>query len=236
MAFHEITYNRLLKQANLYGRGCNFGCRGCSYKVNSSTRNGVPLSVEAVKRTLEKLDVTRVHFLGGEPTLNHDLPEIAGFAKKHLGTYTKIGHCNGSGLPAGDIDAMSVSIKAYADEIHIAYTGVSNASVLQNFRKAHEMGIEVDAASVLIPGCIGGDEIARIAAFISRVDPKIPYHIIGYVPPEGSPWRKPSPQEMELTVSTVREILHKVTYSLLDTDDLIKRRYGGIRYLSSRVA
>ena len=235
MAFHKVTYNRHLKQANLYWRGCNFRCHGCSYKIKGQSME-MPLPVESVKKTLENLDITRVHFLGGEPTLNPDLSEISVFAHDHLGVYTKIGHCNGSGLPDGGIDAMSVSIKTYSDDIHIAYTGVSNAGILRNFKAAYGMEIELDASSVLIPGCVDHREIEKIAAFISDIDPFIPYHIVSFIPPAGSPWRGPSLEEMEQAASVARQYFLTVTFSLVDMEDFLHRKRADMKYASQRVS
>lgn len=234
---YKVTYTPRFKRANVYNWGCNFRCRGCSYKLGSPYEPGMPfLAPKRVKEALERLDIERVHFLGGEPTTNPDLPELARFAKKQLGAYTKIGHSNGSIMPPKDIDAISISIKAYTDEIHVDYTGASNADVLANFERVYGLGVEVDASSVLIPGYIDHDEIERIARFIASVDPKIPYHIVGYVPVPGAPWRAPRREEVERSAKAAGRYLSSVTFSSLSPDEFLNLRRIDPRYMSIKVA
>lgn len=236
MAFYKITYNPHFKRANLYGWSCNFRCRGCSYKLKSPYEGEPFLSLEKVKEVLRGLDIEKVHFLGGEPTTNPDLPEIARFAHNELGAYTKIGHSNGSNMPPQDIDATSVSIKAYTDALHIDYTGVSNATALKNFAEAYRLGIKLDASSVFIPGYIACDEIERIARFIAGVDPNIPYHIVGYVPVPGVAWRRPTYGEMEEAAAIASKYLASVTFSHLNLEDFVDLGTRDIRYRSVVVA
>ncbi|HEY66019.1 MAG TPA: radical SAM protein [Caldilineae bacterium] len=239
MPFSMVTYSRRFKRANIYSDGrCNFRCRGCSYNLNPPTKASGPalLTVERVKEVLTELDVERVHFLGGEPTLNPDLAEVARFAHKELGLFTKIGHSNGSNMPPDHIDAVSVSIKAFDDALHREYTGVSNAPVLANFKTMYQRGIQVDASSVFIPEFIDLGEIERIVRFIASLDPEIPYHITGYVPVPGAPWRAPTREEVEEAADVARRYLAHVTFSALTQDDLLHLRERDVRYQSVRVA
>lgn len=235
MAIYKITYAPQFKRAHPYHHGCNFRCKGCSYEVlPKPPYRGEPfLSVDKVKEVLRGLDIERVHFMGGEPTTNPDLPELARFAHEKLGAYTRIGHSNGSIMPTKYIDETSVSIKAYTDSLHIDYTGVSNTDVLKNFVEAHKVGIKLEASSVFIPGFIDSDEIEKIAKFIADVDRGIPYRIIGFVPPPHSPWRKPTHQEVEKAAQIAKGHLSNVTFSCLSTEDFIRvsihTRYGSIR-------
>jgi pyruvate formate lyase activating enzyme len=236
MSYYKVTYNAHFKRANLHGWGCNFNCRGCSYRVKTPYHGEPPLSVEKVKEVLRGLDIERVHFLGGEPTINPDLPEVAGFVHDELGLYTKIGHSNGSRFPPEGVDATSVSIKAYTDSLHRDYTGVSNVDVLKNFEEAYGRGIAVDASSVFIPGYVDCDEIEKIASFITRIDAEIPYHIIGYIPQPDAPWRQPTRQEVEKAAAIARKHLSKVTCSCLSNEEVLHPEARDIRYRSVRVA
>jgi len=238
MPFFKITHSRRFKRATLYNYGCNFDCTWCSYKLNgnANTRPGRFLGMERIKEALRKLDIDRVHFVGGEPTSCPDLPGIAGFAHNDLGVFTKIGHSTGFNMPPDNIDAVSISIKSLSDGIHRKYTGVSNRRVLANFQAMWGKGIAVDASSVLIPGLVEKDEIERIARFVAGIDPGIPYHIIGYVPVPGAPWRKPSPDEVKEAVGLAERHLRNVTSSCLTVDDFLHHRERDERYGSIRVA
>ncbi|MEM2944050.1 MAG: radical SAM protein [Methanomassiliicoccales archaeon] len=235
MAIYRITFSREYGRVSLYNWGCNFSCKGCCYSI-LSIPNEKKIPLERVKKVLLELNPTRVHFLGGEPTTNPDLPELARFCHEELRAYTKIGHSNGSNMPPRHIDAVSVSIKAITDEIHREYTGASNARVLDNFMRMYERGIKVDASSVYIPGYIDCDEIERIAKFISAIDPEIPYHIVGYVPVPGSQWRNPLAEEVQAAARVARKYLSNVTFSCLTRERLLDLRSTDPRFKSAVVA
>lgn len=235
MAIHKITYSDMFKRANIYNYGCNFNCAWCSYKLKDNGKPTKFLSVDRIKKVLRGLDIERVHFVGGEPTTCSDLAEIADFARNELGAFTKIGHATGYYPPPANIDAMSVSIKTLSDDVHVKYTGVSNASVLKNFADTYERGIKIDASSVLTPGLIDADEIENIARFIAAIDPDIPYHVTGYVPVPNAPWRKPTLDEMRTAVKNAKKYLTHVTFSCLSVQDFFNLSTTDIRYKSVRV-
>lgn len=122
---------------------------------------------EKVKNVIEEMAkkslIKRVHFLGGEPTINPWFEELLKFCKD-LNLYTCLGHTNGSKVV--DVDEANVSIKAYTEDIHIECTGVSNKKLLRNFMEAYEKGIKLKANSVFIPDFIDYEEIEKIAKFI----------------------------------------------------------------------
>lgn len=236
LGIYKITYSRRFKRASLYGWGCNFRCKGCIYKLKPPYKPGTPfIPLRKLKEALRGLDVRRVHFLGGEPTINPDLPELAKFAHEELGAYVKIGHSNGSRIPPRYVDGISISIKAYTNELHVDYTGVPNDKVLDNFVKIYNMGLDLDASSVFIHGYIDCDEIEKIAKFIADVDPKIPYHIIGYIPVPGAPWRAPSRDEVEEAARIAKKYLVNVTYSCLSLNEFLNLRKKDPRYESIRI-
>lgn len=237
MAIYKITYSEKFKRANLHNYGCNFNCAWCSYKLNSNGKPDKFLNIDRIKEVLNHLDLERVHFIGGEPTLYPGLAEITEFAHNQLGVYTKIGHSNGSCMPPPNIDAWSVSIRTVSDKIHQSYTGGKPAlPIIQNFKDAYNRGIEMDASSILIPDIFGQDEIEKVAKFISEIDPKIPYHIVGYVPVPNSPWRKPTWNEVKESVHIAKKYLKQITSSCLSIEDYSNLRTRDIRYKSIRVA
>ena len=237
MAFYKITYSEKFKRANLHNYGCNFNCAWCSYKLNGHGKPERFLTVDKIKEVLSLLDLERVHFIGGEPTMYPGLAEIAEFAHNQLGAYTKIGHSNGSCIPPDHIDAWSVSIRTVSDKVHRDYTGGKSAlTVLRNFKEAYDKGIILDASSILIPDLFGQDEIERIAQFIAEIDPNIPYHIVGYIPVPDSPWRKPTSDEVKKAEDVAKKYLKHVTSSCLSSEDYSTLHTKDIRYRSIRVA
>ena len=127
MAFHRITYHEQYKFATLHNYGCTFHCSFCSYKLRSGAEGrpgfAVPapkryLSVDEIKSVLLDLRPEKLYFMGGEPTVAGELPEILEFAKKELKCVTKLGHTNGSKLPMVNLDGANVGFKAWSSELH----------------------------------------------------------------------------------------------------------------------
>ena len=236
MAIHKITYSEGYKRANIHNYGCNFDCSWCSYKLRNDKRPERFLSMSRIKKMLGDLGPERVHFIGGEPTLYTGLGELASFAHDQLGAFTKIGHSNGSRLPPPDIDAWSVSIRTMSEKDHIAHSGGYSAlKILQNFKDGYDVGIEMDASSILIPGFVEKLEIERIARFIADIDRNIPYHLVGYLPVPNAPWHGPTCEEVHDAVNIAREHLSNVTSSCLSIDDLSDLKATDIRYHSVQV-
>lgn len=164
-----------------------------------------------VKDILKEKDFWQVTFMGMEPALDPELPKLAKFLHKEFHRHNTL-LTNGLRLvPLDHIDEVVVSIKAYRDDIHRDYTGVSNKEILRNFIKIYSSGKKFRSESVFIPDLIECSEIERIAKFISSVNKTIPYRIDGYVPVGNNPWRRPTPQEMKKAVSIAHKYLLNVS-------------------------
>ena len=213
MAIHKITYSEKFRRATLHNYGCNYRCRGCTYKLKEDPRPECFLPVEEIQRCLSQLNVEAVHFMGGEPTTNAQLPELLAFCKQELGVTTRLGHTNGSRLITKDLDGTNVSFKAFDEELHVAYTGRSVAPNIENFRRSYEAGLEMRASTVFIPDFGGVEQVEKVAAFVAEVDRAIPFHILGYIPVPGAPWRRPTDDEMAEAVQIARHHLDRVTFS-----------------------
>ncbi|MBP1945996.1 radical SAM protein [Methanobacterium petrolearium] len=223
MAIYKISYSKEFKRANIHNYGCNFNCTWCSYKLGNHPKPDRFLDLGEIKEVLSRMDIEWVHFVGGEVSTYPLLEEVADFSKNVLGVRTKIGHSNGYNLPPESIDAISISIKSLSEDFYIKYTGKSNKSVLENFQAVYERGIEVDASSVYIPELIDHDEIEEIVTFIADIDPKIPYHITGYIPVPGTPWRTPTWDEITKAQKIAENYLEQVEVSWFSSfEDYLK--------------
>ncbi|MEG1979753.1 MAG: radical SAM protein, partial [Victivallaceae bacterium] len=150
MAFYRITYNEKYRFATLHNYGCTFHCSFCSYKLRSGA-NGRPgfaepkpekfLTVEEQKAALKKVDIDKLYFMGGEPTVAPELPEMLHFAKTELNVMTKLGHTNGSKLPLPYLDGANVGFKAWSDELHLEITGRPKSLIYDNFQRAFDAGL-----------------------------------------------------------------------------------------------
>jgi pyruvate-formate lyase-activating enzyme len=220
MNVYHITFAPKPKTASLHFYGCNFNCLGCirkktPYDVHLKVRpqNKVSLiSLDRVLKILNRLDAKKVILLGGEPTIDPELPALTEEMYER-GIYNVL-LTNGHKLTRElleNVDKICVSIKAYSDELHRKFTGKSNKNVLKNFEKVHDYGVSLSSESIYIPGLIEVEEIKKIAEFISSIDPDIPYHIDAYVPVNDL-WRAPTPQEIRTAVKEARKHLKNVTY------------------------
>jgi pyruvate formate lyase activating enzyme len=83
---------------------------------------------------------------------------------------------------------IKFDLKAFDDELHRALTGISNEPVKNNFKRAAERSLErsepplVVASTLLVPGYIDAEQVFKIARFIARLNPEVPYSLLGFAP------------------------------------------------------
>ena len=227
MNVYHITYTPETKTANLHFYGCNFNCLGCIRRktpydihLKAQPKNKIRfMSLDGVLKILDGLDAKKVILLGGEPTIDPELPILTEKLRAH-------GICNvlltnGYALTEElleNMDKICVSIKAYSDELHRKFTGRSNKNVLKNFEKIYNSGVSLSSESIYIPGLIDAEEIENIAQFISSIGQEIPYHIDAYIPVNNL-WRAPKLREIKNAARGARKHLMNVT-SLRGTEKL----------------
>jgi pyruvate formate lyase activating enzyme len=83
---------------------------------------------------------------------------------------------------------IKFDLKAYSENLNIALCGVSNKRVLENFEFACGFIDQrpepplVVASTLVVPGYIDGEEVYKIAKFISEINPDIPYSLLAFYP------------------------------------------------------
>jgi pyruvate formate lyase activating enzyme len=83
---------------------------------------------------------------------------------------------------------IKFDLKAFDEELHLALSGVSNRRTLENFTRAARRARErpdpplVVASTLLVPGYVDANQVAKIAGFIASVDPKTPYSLLAFAP------------------------------------------------------
>ena len=212
---YRITFNPELKSVCIFFRNCNFKCKGCIRKNERIPSRAMPMGEVLWKLSI--LDASLAIFMGGEPTVHDEMPEIAEFCKEELGMRNVL-LTNAYSLTEEHLfhfDDVCISLKAISDEIHRDFTGFPNRRVLKNFIIAYNFcknyGLNLRAESIFIPLYIDCDEIRRIARFISEIDDEIPYRIDAYVPVRGAIWRSPRCEEMEEALKIAKEHLRNVS-------------------------
>ncbi|MDR2866874.1 MAG: radical SAM protein [Methanomassiliicoccaceae archaeon] len=229
MAFYKVTYNSRHHFATVHNYGCTFRCPICSYKLVSGP-GGTPglaypkpekyLTNEEIKDALRSVSPGRVNFMGGEPTVAKALPDILDFAKNKLGAKTSLGHTNGSDLNIANLDAANVGLKAWDEDVHKFITGVDKKKIYDSFEKAARRGMELSANLILIPGLVDVDQVEAVAGYISSFE-NVRFHIMGYIPVPGQPYRRPTVDEMRDAQATARKYIRDVEYSHLTPEQVL---------------
>ncbi len=235
MPFYKVTYSKTFRRATVHNWGCNFCCVGCTYKLKQHVRPKEFLSLNSIRECLRSLDLDAVHFMGGEPTTNPNLPEMLAFCKRELGVVTRLGHTNGSGLILENLDGSNVSFKAFDDDLHQQYTGRSVLPSLENFRRSCDAGIAMKASTVLNPDFGGLEQVEKVAQFVASVDCRVPFHVLGYIPVPGAPWRRPTDDEMEEAVAVAQRQVDDVTCSHFTTEQAKDLQQRDERFAVCRV-
>jgi len=156
----------------IFTSGCNFACPFCHNAglVNSLEQN---IAVEDIMEYLMKRKnvLTAVCISGGEPTLNHDLPEFISQIKK-LGYRVKL-DTNGSNLEMVkylvennliDYIAMDIknSIEHYSKTIGKDY----NFDITKTIKYIMNCGIDYEFRTTLVLGYHTNDNISKIGHMI----------------------------------------------------------------------
>ncbi len=179
--------------------GCDFRCRGCFRPARDG--GGTLLSPEETLKRAEQACLkhygklpTKAMITGGEPTLDKEflLTLVNGLKEKGFveiilmsngyeigreGNSNYAAELKGAGLTEAHID-----IKAFSDEIHIWYTGMSNKPVLNAVRMLNDTGVELLIQTVYMPGIVDLEEIEQIAIFLSNVNSSIKFRINPFAP------------------------------------------------------
>jgi pyruvate formate lyase activating enzyme len=83
---------------------------------------------------------------------------------------------------------IKLDLKAWDEGIHHALCGVTHRRTMENFsRLAERAGSRPEppfliASTLLVPGYIDEEEVGELAAFIARLNPDIPYSLLGFYP------------------------------------------------------
>jgi len=245
MSFYRITYHESLHFATLHNYGCTFHCPFCSYKLRSGA-DGTPglswpapkgfLTAAEIKEALHSVSPEKVFFMGGEPTTAKELPELLAFAKHELGVTTRLGHTNGNRLPMPDLGGANVGFKAWSESLHLAITGCEKSLIYNNFSAACDAGLDMSANLVFIPELVGLREFEGLLKFLSRISRKIRFHIMGYIPVPGQPYRPPTGPEMAECLALCRSFLDEVGFSHLSSTEARDLEHRDNRFRVTTIA
>lgn len=235
MKVYHIAYEPTYKSVDIhFWIKCNLECKGCytnfeKYdfgladdpveEIATKPPAEEPTSFLTLDETVNLLrgkEIKYAVFMGTEAALDPELPKLTKILHDEFKAYNII-LTNGIKLcDMSNIDEAIVSIKAFSEDIHKEYTGKSNKKVFTNFKKMYDMGIKLQAETVVIPGLVGKEEVEKIAEFIASVDNNITLRVDAYFPVPGCPWSPAKNEEVEEVAEAARKHLKNVTCLTLD--------------------
>lgn len=189
------------KNLAVFYNGCSFNCLYCqNWHFRERVSVGNRISASELASSVDSKTACICYF-GGDPTphLIHSINVSKEAMQQNRGRILRVcWETNGSMNPdllsqMVDISLRSggcikFDLKAWTENLHLALCGVSNKRTLDNFRlaaqsipKRPEVPLLV-ASTLLVPGYIDQKEVHKIASFIRRCSPDIPYSLLGFYP------------------------------------------------------
>lgn len=186
----------------VFFEACNFNCLYCqnwTFKRTATREKSWMDVAEMIPAVTER--TTCICFFGGDPV--PQLPFALRFSrearKSRSGKILRVcWETNGSMHPSWlrpmvqlsleTGGCVKVDLKAWDPHIHWALCGCDNRQVLENFAKlAQWVPLRPEpplliASTLLVPGYVGETEVSRIARFIAKLSPDIPYALLGFAP------------------------------------------------------
>ncbi|HUW19111.1 MAG TPA: radical SAM protein [Sedimentisphaerales bacterium] len=192
----------------VFYEACSFNCLFCqNWHFREFTRR--PCGARSIKyrtRTAQELaeSVTKntscICFFGGDPTcqLPHALAASRLARRQSRPRILRICWETNGSMSAKLLDKMlslslesggcvKFDLKAMDRNIHYALCGVDNRRTFENFAAAAARRIPrrpepppLIASTLLVPGYIDANEVGAIASFIARLNPDIPYALLGF--------------------------------------------------------
>jgi pyruvate formate lyase activating enzyme len=197
-AYKSGTERGYLNLAVFY-EACTFNCLFCQnwhyrkHSTTTETRTAGELAEAVTDHT------SCICFFGGDPTCQLPHALAASRLAREQSQQRILRICwetNGSMNPNLLDEMMSLSLesggcvkfdlKAMDANIHYALCGVDNKRTFENFAAAAKRIPErsepppLIASTLLVPGYIDAQEVKAIASFISKLNPDIPYALLGF--------------------------------------------------------
>ncbi len=186
----------------VFYEACNFNCLYCQnwhFKYRSLDKGNV--SSDTLAAAVDDT-TTCICYFGGDPT--PQLPHAISTARKALRKKIQerplriCWETNGAMDPKILHELIKLSLKsggclkfdlkAWSDPVHLALTGASNRSTLENFKMVSSYIHErpdvplLVASTLLVPGYMDHQEVYDLARFIADLDPGIPYALLAFYP------------------------------------------------------
>lgn len=151
---------------------CDAHCEHCSFYsgVDDKTRQELTLrQAQQVVRDAQELGVSVINFVGGEPLLREDLPDIIRAVDKDLST--TVIFTNGSALAErvatlkrAGLDSVYVSLDSADPAEHDRFRGVQGlfVSALAGLEKAKSIGLSTGISCTMTPEAFARGDLDRL--------------------------------------------------------------------------
>lgn len=151
---------------------CNAGCEHCSFFNGVDDKTKDVLSLEQTQQVItasQELGVSMINFVGGEPLMREDLPEIIAAVDKDLSS-TSI-FTNGwyleervKELKAAGLDYVYVSIDSANPRLHDKFRKRKELfdRAITGIKKAKSLGLSCGISSTMTPEAFKKGELERI--------------------------------------------------------------------------
>lgn len=167
--------------------GCNFKCWSCQ---NWQISQGPSLFNRIEGENLSPEDAVKFALKNKLPSISYTYTEPTVFLEYALETMKlakglkNIWVSNGffsketAKLVFPCLDAINIDLKSFNDDFYRKYCGGALKPVLENLKRINKEKIWLEITTLIIPGFNDSEEeIRKIAQFIKKLNPKIPWHI-----------------------------------------------------------
>ncbi|MDP3478827.1 MAG: AmmeMemoRadiSam system radical SAM enzyme [Desulfoprunum sp.] len=175
--------------------GCNFRCRHCQNASISQIPKdmptelpGFPRTPEAVVRVALEQGCKSISYTYVEPTIFFEFAYDCSILAAERGLkniFVSNGYMSreAAKMLAPVLTAINIDIKAFSDAFYKKVCGARLQPVLDTVRLMRELGVWVEATTLIIPGMNDSRaELQDIASFLAETDKTIPWHVTAFHP------------------------------------------------------
>jgi len=173
--------------------GCNFKCLHCqNYSISQNLNNSEIyakeiLPIDIVKNAIKE-ECDSISYTYTEPTIffeyAYDIAKIA-YNKNLKNIFVTNGYISKESIEyiSPFLNGANIDLKAMSDNFYKDICKAKLKPVLDNIKLFYDLGIWIEITSLIIPGYNDKiSDIKKIADFIKKIDPNIPWHITRFHP------------------------------------------------------
>ena len=177
--------------------GCNFLCKFCQNWDISQIRGEAAIKTEKSANLLspkeiiaycKEKNIPSIAYTYNEPTVFIDYAhQTMKLAKKEglKNVWVSNGYFSDEAikLVSPYLDAINIDLKSFSEKFYREIVGAKLEPVKENIKKIHKLGIWLEVTTLIIPGYNDSEEeLSKIAKFIKKISPDIPWHISAFYP------------------------------------------------------